>query len=34
MDKRDNAVATASDSIIFYNEWRETGADELLTGHC
>ena len=30
MDKRDNAVATAADSIIFYNEWRETGADKLL----
>ena len=30
MDKRANAVATAADSIIVYNEWRETGADELL----
>ncbi len=30
MDERDNTVATAADSIIFYNEWRETGADELL----
>ena len=30
MDKRANAVATAADSIIVYNEWRETGANELL----
>ena len=30
MDKRANAVATGFDSIIVYNEWRETGADELL----
>ena len=30
MDKRVNAVATAADSIIVYNEWCETGADELL----
>ena len=30
MGKRANAVATAADSIIVYNEWRETGADELL----
>ena len=30
MDKRANAVATAADSIIVYNEWRETGTDELL----
>ena len=30
MDKRAGAVATAADSIVVYNEWRETGADELL----
>ncbi|OED38001.1 nuclease [PVC group bacterium (ex Bugula neritina AB1)] len=30
MDKRDNAVATAADSIIVYNQWRETGEDKLL----
>lgn len=30
MDKRANAVATAADSIIVYNEWRETGRNELL----
>jgi len=30
MGKRAGAVATAADSIIVYNEWRETGADELL----
>lgn len=30
MEKRGGAVATAADSIIVYNEWRETGADELL----
>ena len=30
MDKRENAVATAADSIIVYNEWRETGEDKLL----
>lgn len=28
--KRDNDVAAAADSIVVYNEWRETGADELL----
>lgn len=30
MEKRDNVVENASDSIIVYNEWRETGANELL----
>ena len=30
MDKRTDAVTNAADSIIVYNEWRETGADELL----
>lgn len=30
MDKRTAAVATADDSIIVYNEWRETGVGELL----
>lgn len=30
MKKRDNDVVTAADSIVVYNEWRETGADELL----
>ena len=30
MKRRMNAVATAVDSILVYNEWRETGADELL----
>ncbi|MEM7070170.1 MAG: TM0106 family RecB-like putative nuclease [Pseudomonadota bacterium] len=30
MDKRAGAVANAADSIIVYNEWRETGANELL----
>ena len=30
MEKRDNAVATAADSIIVYNAWRSTGADKLL----
>ncbi len=30
MDKRANAVATAADSIVVYNEWRETGDDQLL----
>ena len=30
MDNRTNAVATAADSITVYNEWRETGVDELL----
>ena len=30
MSERDNAVATATDSIVVYNEWRETGDDDLL----
>ncbi len=30
MDKRENTVATATDSIVVYNEWRETGEDILL----
>ena len=30
MNKRANTVETATDSIIVYNEWRGTGADELL----
>ena len=30
MQKRDNAVATAADSIIVYNNWRETDEDHLL----
>ena len=30
MEKRDGAVATAGDSIVVYNEWRETQNDELL----
>jgi len=30
MDKRDNVVATALDSIVVYNEWRATRSDELL----
>ncbi|MBN2860815.1 MAG: TM0106 family RecB-like putative nuclease, partial [Sphaerochaetaceae bacterium] len=30
MDKRKNAVATATDSIVVYNTWRETGDDSLL----
>ncbi len=30
MDKRSGAVATAGDSIVVYNEWRETRNDELL----
>ena len=30
MEKRDGAVATACDSIVVYNEWRETGNNELL----
>lgn len=32
MDKRENTVATAADSIIVYNQWRETGEDTLLQG--
>ena len=30
MDKRKEAVATAAESIVVYNEWRETGDDTLL----
>lgn len=30
MDKRSGAVATAGDSIVVYNEWRETQNAELL----
>ena len=30
MDKRANAVATAVDSIVVYNRWRETEDDRLL----
>ncbi len=30
MEKRDGAVATACDSIVVYNEWKETGNNELL----
>jgi uncharacterized protein len=30
MDKRTNAVTTAADSIVVYNEWRKTDTDELL----
>ena len=30
MDKRTDEVASAEDSIVFYNEWKETGRDELL----
>jgi predicted RecB family nuclease len=30
MEKRDGAVATAADSIVVYNRWRETGDPELL----
>ena len=30
MEKRTETVATAEDSIIFYNEWRETGKNDLL----
>jgi uncharacterized protein len=30
MEKRAGAVATAGDSIVVYNEWRETKNDELL----
>ena len=30
MPKREETVATAADSILVYNEWRETGANELL----
>ncbi len=30
MKKRANAVATASDSIVVYHNWRETGEEKLL----
>lgn len=30
MKKRDGAVATAGDSIVVYNRWRQTGDDRLL----
>ena len=30
MDKRKNTVATATDSIVVYNTWRETGEASLL----
>ncbi|MEG9861742.1 MAG: TM0106 family RecB-like putative nuclease [Parvularculales bacterium] len=30
MGERDGEVTTATDSIIVYNKWRETGAGELL----
>lgn len=30
MEKREGAVATAGDSIVVYNEWRETQEAELL----
>jgi len=30
MDKRSGAVATAADSIVSYNQWRETQDDTLL----
>jgi predicted RecB family nuclease len=30
MEKRENAVATAMDSIIVYNRWRKLGDDTLL----
>jgi uncharacterized protein len=30
MGKRDGDVATAADSIVVYNRWRETGGSELL----
>ena len=30
MDKRANTVATAADSIVVYNKWRETGEEKLL----
>lgn len=30
MDKRENAVATAAESVVVYNTWRETGNDDLL----
>lgn len=30
MEKRAGAVATAGDSIVVYNEWRETQEEELL----
>ncbi len=30
MDGRNDTVATATDSVIVYNQWRETGEDALL----
>lgn len=30
MEKRDADVATAGASVVFYENWRETGEDELL----
>jgi uncharacterized protein len=30
MEKRENAVATAMDSIVVYNQWRESGDNALL----
>ena len=30
MDKRDDAVSTATDSIVVYNQWRESGSNEML----
>ena len=30
MEKREGAVATAGDSVVVYNRWRETGDDQLL----
>lgn len=30
MEKRDGEVATATDSIVMYHRWRETGEDQLL----
>ena len=30
MEKREGEVATASDSIVVYNQWRDTGAQLLL----
>ncbi len=30
MEKRDGAVATAGDSIVFYHRWRENGDAQLL----
>jgi len=30
MDKRENSIVTATDSIVVYNEWRQTGNHKLL----